>query len=108
KLSKYAEQRITRTRFSNTDTTVGGVVVAYGLFYLFQAFGIPESSVANESVGPKTLPVTIGIAITLAGLALAVKSIVRPPAGNDHEAPDEDAQPRDTTQTTRKVVTHFG
>lgn len=50
---------------------VSAVVLLIGVFFLFQAFTIETS---RESVGPRTMPLIIAIALVISGLWLAIRA----------------------------------
>ena len=53
---------------------VGAVVLLIGLFFIFQAFTI---STSRESVGPRTLPMMLAVSISIGGLWLILRAILR-------------------------------
>lgn len=50
---------------------VAAVVLAVGLFFVFQAFTIDTS---REAVGPRTMPMIIAVALVISGLWLALRA----------------------------------
>jgi putative tricarboxylic transport membrane protein len=66
----------------------------FAVGYLAAAFAIPESSFENTPVGPKAVPIAIGIALATASLALAIRGFVwgrsRRDAASGDEAPPQD------------------
>ena len=50
---------------------VAAVVLAVGLFFIFQAFTIETS---REAVGPRTMPLVIAIALVISGIWLALRA----------------------------------
>lgn len=63
----------------NSDVVAGGVGFLVALAFLGVALSIPEGSFGNAVVGPKALPVVIGLSLALASLALAVRAWFRTP-----------------------------
>lgn len=51
---------------------VSAVVFLVGIFFLFQAFTIDTS---RETVGPRTMPLILAIALVLCGLWLAIRAL---------------------------------
>lgn len=66
----------------------------FAVGYLAAAFAIPESSFENTPVGPKAVPIAIGVALAAASLALAIRGFVwgrsRREAASGDEAPPQD------------------
>jgi putative tricarboxylic transport membrane protein len=66
----------------------------FAVGYLAAAFAIPESSFENTPVGPKAVPIAIGVALATASLALAIRGFVwgksRRDAASGDEAPPQD------------------
>lgn len=52
---------------------VAAVVLAVGIFFIFQAFTIDTS---REAVGPRTMPLTLAIALVIGGLWLAIRALL--------------------------------
>ncbi|MEM6466148.1 MAG: tripartite tricarboxylate transporter TctB family protein [Pseudomonadota bacterium] len=50
---------------------VSAVVLLVGLFFIFQAFTIETS---RESVGPRTMPMMLAVAMVLSGIWLAIRA----------------------------------
>lgn len=61
-------------RFSS-DAVTGGVVLAFAVFYLISTFAIPPSSFTNAAVGPRAMPIVIGVGLILAALALIARGL---------------------------------
>jgi putative tricarboxylic transport membrane protein len=57
----------------SADTVAGGILFVLAVAYLVAASRIPQSSFANAAVGPKAVPIAIGVALALASLALTLK-----------------------------------
>lgn len=76
----------------NADTGSGAVVVAFAVFYLASAFAIPPSSFTNAVVGPRALPLVIGVAMAVAGAALAARGLLRAPADRATGAPAKEEE----------------
>lgn len=72
----------------NSDVVAGGVGLLVALAFLGVALSIPEGSFGNAVVGPRALPVVIGVGLALASLALAVRAWFGTPAA----APAADPQ----------------
>ena len=79
------------------DVVAGGVLFVFAVAYLAAAFAIPESSFENTPVGPRAVPIAIGIALGAASLALAVRGFLKGRSVRDTApgAPGEDAPPQD-------------
>ena len=79
------------------DVVAGGAMFAFALAYLVAAFAIPESSFENTPVGPKAVPIAIGVALGVASLALAIRGFLKGRSARDAApgAPGEDAPPQD-------------
>ena len=63
---------------TNIEYGVSAVVSLIGLFFVYQAFTI---GVSKEAVGPRTMPMTLAVALVLGGLWLAFRAF-RGKAGN--------------------------
>lgn len=66
----------------------------FAVGYLAVAFAIPKPSFENAVVGPKAVPIAIGVALAAASLALAIRGFVwgrsRREAASGDEAPPQD------------------
>ena len=66
----------------------------FAVAYLAAAFAIPKPSFENAVVGPKAVPIAIGVALAAASLALAIRGFVwgrsRRDAAWGDEAPPQD------------------
>jgi putative tricarboxylic transport membrane protein len=66
----------------------------FAVGYLAAAFAIPESSFENTPVGPKAVPIAIGVVLAAASFALAIRGFVwgrsRRDAASGEEAPPQD------------------
>ena len=56
---------------TNIEYGVSAVVSLIGIFFLYQAFTI---GVSKEAVGPRTMPMTLAVALVLGGLWLAFRA----------------------------------
>ena len=78
----------------DSDVVAGGFMFVFAVGYLAAAFAIPESSFENTPVGPKAVPIAIGVALATASLALAIRGFVwgrsRRDAASADEAPPQD------------------
>ena len=78
----------------DSDVVAGGFMFVFAVGYLAAAFAIPESSFENTPVGPKAVPIAIGVALATASLALAIRGFVwgrsRREAASGDEAPPQD------------------
>ena len=78
----------------DSDVVAGGFMFVFAVGYLAAAFAIPESSFENTPVGPKAVPIAIGVALATASLALAIRGFVwgrsRRDAASGDEAPPQD------------------
>jgi putative tricarboxylic transport membrane protein len=78
----------------DSDVVAGGFMFVFAVGYLAAAFAIPESSFENTPVGPKAVPIAIGVALAAASLALAIRGFVwgrsRRDAASGDEAPPQD------------------
>ena len=63
---------------TNVEYGVSAVVSLIGLFFVYQAFTI---GVSKEAVGPRTMPMTLAVALVLGGFWLALRAF-RGKAGN--------------------------
>ncbi len=63
---------------TNIEYGVSAVVSLIGLFFVYQAFTI---GVTKEAVGPRTMPMTLAVALVIGGLWLAFRAF-RGKAGN--------------------------
>ncbi len=79
------------------DVVAGGAMFVFAAAYLVAAFAIPESSFENTPVGPKAVPIAIGVALGAASLALAIRGFLKGRSERDAApgAPGEDAPPQD-------------
>jgi putative tricarboxylic transport membrane protein len=84
-------------RLSDDDVVAGGAMFVFAIAYLVAAFAIPESSFENTPVGPKAVPIAIGVALGAASLALAIRGFLKGRSERDAApgAPGEDAPPQD-------------
>jgi putative tricarboxylic transport membrane protein len=84
----------------DSDVVAGGFMFVFAVGYLVAAFAIPESSFENTPVGPKAVPIAIGVALGAASLALAIRGFLK--GGSVREAgsgvPGEDAPPQDLSK----------
>jgi putative tricarboxylic transport membrane protein len=81
-------------RLSDDDVVAGGAMFVFAIAYLVAAFAIPESSFENTPVGPKAVPIAIGVALAAASLALAIRGFVWGRSSRDAASGDE-APPQD-------------
>ncbi len=80
-----------------SDAVAGGFMLVFAVAYLAAAFTIPEPSFENAVVGPKAVPLAIGVALVVASLALAIRGFFKGSSERDAVpgAPGEDAPPQD-------------
>ncbi|MGH3327006.1 MAG: tripartite tricarboxylate transporter TctB family protein [Streptomycetales bacterium] len=64
-----------RSRSFNSDTAAGVICFLLAVGYLAASLRIPQASSANEIVGPRVLPVTIGALLAAASAALAAQGL---------------------------------
>jgi putative tricarboxylic transport membrane protein len=78
----------------DSDVVAGGFMFVFAVGYLAAAFAIPKPSFENAVVGPKAVPIAIGVALAAASLALAIRGFVwgksRRDAASGDEAPPQD------------------
>jgi putative tricarboxylic transport membrane protein len=79
------------------DVVAGGAMFAFAVAYLAAAFAIPEPSFEAAVVGPKAVPIAIGVVLGVASLALALRGYLRgePEREGASGPPGEDAPPQD-------------
>jgi putative tricarboxylic transport membrane protein len=77
-----------------SDVVAGGFMFVFAVAYLVAAFAIPEPSFENAVVGPKAVPLAIGIALVAASLALAIRGFVWGRSERDPTS-DEAGPPQD-------------
>src|SRR3712207_3309803 len=72
-------------------------MLVFAVAYLAAAFTIPEPSFENAVVGPKAVPIAIGVVLAMASLALAIRGFFKGSSERDAVpgAPGEDAPPQD-------------
>ncbi len=72
----------------------------FAVAYLVVAFTIPKPSFENAVVGPKAVPIAIGVALGAASLALAIRGFHKGRSVRDAApgAPGEDAPPQDLSK----------
>jgi putative tricarboxylic transport membrane protein len=94
--------RPSRTRCGvGTDVVAGGVMFVFAVTYLVAAFSIPQSSFENTPVGPKAVPIAIGVVLGAASLALSLRGLLETRSEREAArdvapgAPGEDAPPQD-------------
>jgi putative tricarboxylic transport membrane protein len=58
------------------DVVAGGFMFVFAVAYLVAAFAIPKPSFENAVVGPKAVPLAIGVALAATSLALAIRGLV--------------------------------
>ena len=63
-------------RHVGSDVVAGGFMFVFAVAYLMAAFAIPEPSFENAVVGPKAVPLAIGVALAATSLALAIRGLV--------------------------------
>jgi putative tricarboxylic transport membrane protein len=77
-----------------SDVVAGGFMFVFAVAYLVVAFTIPKPSFENAVVGPRAVPIAIGVALAAASLALAIRGLVwgrsRRDAAVGDEAPPQD------------------
>jgi putative tricarboxylic transport membrane protein len=77
-----------------SDVVAGGFMFVFAVAYLVAAFAIPKPSFENAVVGPKAVPIAIGVALAAASLALAIRGFVwgrsRRDVASGDEAPPQD------------------
>jgi putative tricarboxylic transport membrane protein len=59
-----------------SDVVAGGFMFVFAVAYLMAAFAIPEPSFENAVVGPKAVPLAIGVALAATSLGLAIRGLV--------------------------------
>lgn len=81
----------------DSDIVAGGAMFVFAVAYLVAAFAIPESSFETTPVGPKAVPIAIGVALGAASLALAIRGFFKGASERDAApgAPGEDTPPQD-------------
>jgi putative tricarboxylic transport membrane protein len=81
----------------DSDVVAGGAMFVFAVAYLVAAFAIPESSFENTPVGPKVVPIAIGVVLGAASLALAIRGFLKGASERDAApgAPGEDTPPQD-------------
>jgi putative tricarboxylic transport membrane protein len=81
----------------SSDVLAGVAMFAFAVAYLVAAFAIPEPSFENAVVGPRVVPIAIGVTLSVASLALAIRGFVKGRSVRDAApgAPGEDAPPQD-------------
>lgn len=77
-----------------SDVVAGGFMFAFAVAYLVAAFAIPKPSFENAVVGPRAVPIAIGVALGAASLALAVRGFLKGRSPRD-AASGDDAPPQD-------------
>jgi putative tricarboxylic transport membrane protein len=77
-----------------SDVVAGGFMFVFAVAYLVAAFAIPEPSFENAVVGPKAVPLAIGVALVATSLALAIRGFVWGRSERD-AASGEAAPPQD-------------
>jgi putative tricarboxylic transport membrane protein len=77
-----------------SDVVAGGLMFVFAVAYLVAAFAIPEPSFENAVVGPKAVPLAIGVALVATSLALAIRGFVWGRSERD-AASSEVAPPQD-------------
>jgi putative tricarboxylic transport membrane protein len=81
-------------RHVGSDVVAGGFMFVFAVAYLVAAFTIPKPSFENAVVGPKAVPIAIGVALAAASLALAVRGFFKGRSPRD-VASGEEAPPQD-------------
>jgi putative tricarboxylic transport membrane protein len=66
----------------------------FAVAYLVTASAIPKPSFENAVVGPKAVPIAIGVALAAASLALAIRGFLKGKSPRD-AASGDDAPPQD-------------
>ncbi|MGH3386230.1 MAG: tripartite tricarboxylate transporter TctB family protein [Nocardioidaceae bacterium] len=81
------EVRPLARRLAVPDVIGGGVAAGLGAFIVVATLQIPDTTFANSVMGPRDLPLVIGIGMVLCGLALSAQGLLetrgagrRPPA----------------------------
>ena len=77
-----------------SDVVAGGFMFVFAVAYLVAAFAIPKPSFENAVVGPKAVPIAIGVALAAASLALAIRGFLKGKSPRD-AASGDDAPPQD-------------
>jgi putative tricarboxylic transport membrane protein len=83
-----------------SDVVAGGFMFVFAVAYLVAAFAIPKPSFENAVVGPRAVPIAIGVALGAASLALAIRGFLKGRSARDTApgAPGEDAPPQDLSK----------
>lgn len=90
--SREENQDTARPRRLNADVVAGGVVLAFAVFYLAATFAIPQSSFTNAVVGPRAMPLVIGLGLVIASVALIVRGLRGVPGS--HGVAEEETPPQ--------------
>ena len=77
-----------------SDVVAGGFMFVFAVAYLVAAFAIPKPSFENAVVGPKAVPIAIGVALAATSLALAIRGFLKGKSPRD-AASGDDAPPQD-------------
>ena len=72
-----------------SDVVAGGFMFVFAVAYLVVAFTIPKPSFENAVVGPRAVPIAIGVALAAASLALAIRGFVWGRSERDIASGDE-------------------
>jgi putative tricarboxylic transport membrane protein len=77
-----------------SDVVAGGFMFVFAVAYLVAANTIPKPSFENAVVGPKAVPIAIGVALAATSLALAIRGFLKGKSPRD-AASGDDAPPQD-------------
>lgn len=58
------------------DFIVSILVILIGVWFLYDTFNIPKTIGSQSLVGPKTLPLTVSVFLTLSGCLLLIKNLI--------------------------------
>jgi putative tricarboxylic transport membrane protein len=72
-----------------SDVVAGGFMFVFAVAYLVAASAIPKPSFENAVVGPRAVPIAIGVALAAASLALAIRGFVWGRSERDIASGDE-------------------
>lgn len=77
------------------NTISGGIFLLFSLLYIYWGMKIPPSPYTNEAVGPRVFPLTIGVLLALASIALIILGLLNARQTKVTNEPDQLSQNED-------------
>jgi putative tricarboxylic transport membrane protein len=69
----------------NVNSIAGGIIFVFAVVYTILAIRIPPSSFKGAVIGPSVFPITIGVLLAIASLALFIQGVTKAKRQSDTE-----------------------